>query len=136
MAWLTERYNNIYNFVLSYFDKDQLSEATSSSYSDAEQEYLDNIKEFLEDDAEVTPRERKMLDCIRQRLGITEERAKELEASLSAPQLTEDEQEYLDMYREYAEEGDITEKARRRLDKFAAALGISEDRINELEHIG
>lgn len=100
--------------------------------SSSEQQYLDNIKEFLEDDAEITPRERKMLDRIRQSLGISEERAKELETSLK-PQLTEDEQEYLDMYREYAEKGEITEKERNRLNKFATALGISEERMKQLE---
>ena len=99
-----------------------------------EQEYLDNLKEFLEDDAEITPRERKMLDKIRLSLGISEERAQELEASLK-PQLTDDEQDYLDMYREYKEKGDITEKERRRLDKFASALGISEGRTKEIEQI-
>ena len=98
----------------------------------AEQKYLDNLKEFLEDDAEITPRERKMLDRIRQNLGISEERAKELEDSLQ-PQLTEDEQEYLEMYREYAEKGDVTEKERRRLDKFANALGLSDERVKEIE---
>ena len=105
---------------------------TSSQLTSSEQDYLDNLKELLEDDAEITPRERKMLDRIRQNLGISEERAKELEASLT-PQLTEDEQEYLEMYREYASEGEITEKQRNRLNKFAAALGISEERIEELE---
>ena len=105
----------------------------NSSITDAEQEYLDNIREFLEDDAEITPREHKMLDRIRQKLGISEERAKELEASLAKTQLTEDEQEYLDMYREYAEKGSVTEKERRRLDKFATAMGIQEKRMRELE---
>ena len=114
-------------------DDDEVIEAEKTSkFSDAEQEYLDNLKDFLEDDAEITPRERKMLDRIRQNLGISEERAKELEESLK-PQLTEDEQEYLDMYREYAEKGEITEKERNRLNKFAAALGISEERIKQLE---
>ena len=80
-------------------DEEVIEAEKTSKFSDAEQEYLDNLKEFLEDDAEITPRERKMLDRIRQNLGISEERAKELEASLK-PQLTEDEQEYLDMYRE------------------------------------
>lgn len=107
----------------------------NSSITDAEQEYIDNIREFLDDDAEITPRERKMLDRIRQKLGISEGRAKELEASLSKPQLTEDEQEYLDMYREYAEKGEITEKERRRLDKFAAAMGITAERAKEIEKI-
>ena len=114
-------------------DDDEVIEAEKTSkFSDAEQQYLDNLKEFLEDDAEIIPRERKMLDRIRQSLGISEERAKELETSLK-PQLTEDEQEYLDMYREYAAEGEITDKQRNRLKKFASALSISEQRIKELE---
>ncbi len=135
MEWLTERFKSAYNTIISYYDNQLLSKTTSSSYSDAEQEYLDNLKEFLEDDAEITPRERKMLDRIRQNLGISEERAKELEASLAQPQLTEDEQEYIDMYREYAEKGKITEKERRRLDKFASALGISDERMKEIEKL-
>ena len=74
-----------------------------------------------------------MLERIRQSLGISEQRAAELEASLKIPKLTEDEQEYLDMYREYAEEGEITEKERKRLDRFASALDISPERMKELE---
>ncbi len=108
--------------------------AKSKLYTSQEQEYLDNLKEFLEDDAKITPRERKMLDRIRLSLGLSEERAQELEASLK-PQFTDDEQDYLDMYREYKEKGDITEKERRRLDKFASALGISEGRTKEIEQI-
>ena len=109
--------------------------AVSKITNEAEQEYLDNIREFLEDDAEITPRERKMLDRIRQSLGISKERAQELEASLTKPQLTEDEQEYLDMYHEYSEKGEVTEKERRRLDKFAAAMGISAERVKEIEKV-
>ena len=101
---------------------------SDNSLTDSEQEYLDNLKELLEDGAEITPRERKMLNRIRQTLGISEERAKELEDSMVVSQLTEDEQEYLEMYREYAEDGVIDEKERRRLDKFASGLGISNDR--------
>ena len=103
--------------------------------TDDEQEYLDELRSFLEDDAEITPRERKMLDKIRVKHGISEERAQELEASLAKPQLTEDEQEYLDMYHEYAEKGEVTEKERRRLDKFAVAMGISENRAKEIENL-
>lgn len=40
---------------------------------------------------------------------------------------------YLEMYREYAEKGDITEKGRRRLDKFANALGLTNERVKEIE---
>ena len=113
----------------------QVAQTPTSEYTKAEQEYLDNLKDFLEDDAEITPRERKMLDRIREKLGISKERAAELEASLK-PQLTEDEKEYLDMYKEYIEEGEITDKERRKLDKFARALGIESDRIKEIEKLG
>ena len=92
-----------------------------------DQEYLDALKDFLQD-GDISDRERRMLDRIRQALGISEQCAAELEASLKKPQLTEDEQEYLDMYREYTEEGSITEKIRNRLDRFASALGISPER--------
>ena len=110
----------------------------SSSNSDSElkgkdeQEYLEALKDLL-DDGDISDRERRMLDRMRQSLGISEQRAAELEASLQKPQLTEDEQEYLDMYREYAEEGEITEKIRNRLDRFASALGISPERVKQLE---
>jgi hypothetical protein len=66
-------------------------------------------------------------------LGISEERAKELEASLAKPQLTEDEQEYIEAYREYLVDGSIDEKLRKRLDIFRKGLGISEERAKELE---
>lgn len=111
-----------------------IEKSISRKYTESEQEYLENIKEFYADDTEITPRERKMLDRIRQSLGISEERATELEASLK-PQLTEDEQEYLEMFWVYAERGELTEKERRRLDKFAAALGIDENRIKEIEQL-
>ena len=37
------------------------------------------------------------------------------------------------MYREYAEKGEVTEKERRRLDKFANALGLAKERVKEIE---
>ena len=42
----------------------------------------------------------------------------------------------MDMYKEYIEEGEITDKERRKLDKFARALGIESDRIKEIEKLG
>ena len=91
MEWLVEMFTKSYNAIMSILESSNNRTSNESSYNEAEQEYLDNIREFLEDDAEITPRERKMLDRIRQKLGISEERAKELEASLSKPKLTEDE---------------------------------------------
>lgn len=97
-----------------------------------EQEYLEALKDLLED-GDMSDRERRMLDRMRQSLGISKQRAAELEASLQKPQITEDEQEYLDMYSEYADEGEITDKVRKRLDRFASALDISPERMKELE---
>ena len=105
-----------------------------SGLSDNEQDYLDTLKESFED-GDITPRERKMLERIRVSLGISEERAKEIESLLIGNPITEDEREYVEMYKEYLEDGEISEKERRRLNKFAMALGISQDRINELEKL-
>lgn len=116
----------------SYLASVDETDDNNSAYTAEETEYLESVKDFLEDDAEITPREKKMLDRIRKNLGISEERAKELEDSLK-PQLTDDEKEYLEMYKDYASNGDISEKNRRRLDKFAKALGIAADRQAEIE---
>ena len=102
--------------------------------TESEQEYLDHLKELLEDDTDITPRERKMLDKIRQNLGISEERAKELEDALRNPQLTKSEQEYLDQLKEILEDDtDITPRERKMLDKIRQSLGIGEERAKQLE---
>lgn len=116
-----------YAFISDEWDDDE-------ELTEAEQEYLDELREFMEDDAEITPRERKMLERHRLKLGISEERAKELEASLLHPQLTEVEQEYLDELREAFEDGaDITPRERKMLERHRLKLGISEERAKELE---
>ena len=108
--------------------------SSNSSTSNNEQEYLDEVKACLEEDAVISPRERRLLNRIREKLGITEERAAELEAFLVKPQLTEDEQEYLEEYKACMEEdGEITPKARRMLDRFRNRLGISDERALEIE---
>ena len=47
----------------------------------------------MEEDAEITVHERKMLDHIRQKLNISEERAKELEAEAKAAETNEEKKE-------------------------------------------
>ena len=120
------------SFVEVYKSDVQEKKGNQTGITDLEQEYLDIVKDCIED-GEIGSRERKLLDKIRIKNGISEERAKELESTLNVPQLTEDETEYLEMYHEYAEKGEITEKERRRLDKFALALGLTQKRIEELE---
>lgn len=123
----------VFRSIKEFSDVSTSSEQIDSLYSKNEQEYLSNVKDFLEDDTEITARERKMLDRIRQSLGISEERAKELEASIAKPQLTEEEKEYFEAYQEYLVDGIIDEKSRKRLEIFRKGLGISEERAREIE---
>lgn len=98
----------------------------------SEQEYLDMVKDCLED-GEIGMRERKLLDKIRVKNGISEERAKELEATLNTPQLTDDEKEYLEAFKDACEDGKVSDKQRRLLEKLRVMYGISEERARELE---
>ena len=101
-----------------------------------EQEYLETLKTIYEEDGEISSRERRLLNRLREKLGISERRAQELEDSLKQPQLTADEQEYLDEYRALLD-GDniISNKERRLLEKVRTMLCISERRARELENL-
>lgn len=109
-----------------------INKGRTSSPSEEEQEYVEMYKEYSAD-GKISERDRKMLDKFRSRLGISEERAHELEESCSKPQLTEDEQEYLEMYKEYAADGEISDRDRKMLNKMRDRMGISEARAKELE---
>ena len=122
--------NNLSGNVTS---NDTGGEESDTDYSSSEQEYIEEIKYCLEEDEEISPRERRLLEKLRIKLGITEERAKELEESLLAPALSDEEKEYLEEYKECAADGEITAKDRRLLDKLRKMLGISEERAKELE---
>lgn len=100
--------------------------------TDLEQEYLDMVSECMED-GEIGSRERKLLEKIRVKNGISEERAKELEATLNTPQLTDDEKEYLEAFKDACEDGKVSDKQRRLLEKLRVMYGISEERARELE---
>lgn len=99
-----------------------------------EQEYLEEYKECLEEDGEISLKERRLLDRLRMKLGISNERALELEEALVF-QLTEEEQEYLEEYKMCLEDGEISSRERRLLDRLREKLGISQDRANEIENI-
>lgn len=98
-----------------------------------EKEYLEEVKACLEEDNEISPKERRLLNRLRERLGISEERAAELEASLQSIQLTDDEKEYMEEYKACLEEGEISSKERRLLDRLRDRLSISKERAKEIE---
>lgn len=105
-------------------------------FSDKEQEYLNEVKETIEDYDEIGPKERKRLEKTRMRLGISESRATEIEASICRPKLTDEEKEYLDEVREVRKDYDgISQRERKYLEKTRIRLGISVERANELERM-
>lgn len=111
------------------------AEATSAGNPNDEAEYIEELKACMED-GEISKGERRLLEKLRVKLGISEIRAAELEASLSEPQLTEEEQEYLNEYQEcLAEGGSISAGERRLLDRLRVKLGITEQRAEELENL-
>ena len=95
---------------------------------------MEEIHFMLEDDGVIDERERMILERLRERYNITPERAKELEEQAIASQgLTSEEQEYLSEYKNSLHDGAISDKERRLLNRLAMALGISEERVKELE---
>ena len=102
--------------------------------NDNEARYLEEIYFMLEDNGVIDDRERMILERLRERYNITPERAKELEAqAIAGQELTSEEQEYLSEYKNSLQDGAISERERRLLNRLAMALGISEERVKELE---
>ncbi len=100
-----------------------------------EQEYLDEYKECLQyNNGEFSPSEIRLLDRLRVRLDLSEERVRELKEQANLEnQLSEEEQEYLEDIRLFLEDGVITEKERKILERSRNQLGISEERAKEIE---
>lgn len=106
----------------------------SNVTSDFEQEYLEEVKFMLDDDGIIDAKERSILERFRIKKGISENKAIELENILtSIGDLNENEKEYLEEFKELLNDGEIAEKERRILNRMAGRLGISEDRVKELE---
>lgn len=105
--------------------------SSSASVTSEEQEYLEEIRACLDNDGEISSRERRLLDRLRKTLGITEVRAKELEASVN--DMSDDEKEYQEELKACLEDGTISDRERRLLDRLRKSLGISEERAKAIE---
>lgn len=128
-------YEDCYNECKVYFDNPEefyRLYQDEEAFSTEEQEYIDELK-FMLEDGEIGERERKSLERRRERLGITPLRASELEYSLSSPQITPNEKEYLEEVRLTLEDGEIGPRERKFLDRCASRLGISPDKAKEIE---
>lgn len=105
--------------------------SSSTSITSEEQEYLEEIRACLEGAGEITSKERRLLDRLRKSLGITEARAKELEASLT--DMSDEEKEYQEELKACLENGTISDRERRLLNRLRKSLGISEERAKAIE---
>ena len=125
-----EQYLNRYNAI-----KKNASSTCSSvpKNSDAENEYLEEYKACLVDGT-ISEKERRLLSRLAKSLGISDARVQELEALASTSGITEEEREYLNEYRTcLADNGNISEKEQRLLSRLAKSLGISDERVKELQ---
>ena len=102
--------------------------------SHEEEKYKEEVLFCLEDGGSISDDDRKYLERKRNKFGISPERAAEIE-SMCKPQLTEEEQEYLDTFREMTPDGEISDRMRRLLDRERESLGISQERAEELERL-
>ena len=111
--------------------KSSMHSSSSAFVTSEEQEYLEEIRACLDNDGEISSRERRLLDRLRKTLGITEVRAKEREASVN--DMSDDEKEYQEELKACLEDGTISDRERRLLDRLRKSLGISEERAKAIE---
>lgn len=106
-----------------------------SEMSANEKEYFEELQLSYSDDNEISAKERRLLKRLQQTLGITDERAAYLENICKKPQFTQDELEYLEEYKECIEDdGSISSRSRRLLDKLAVTLCIDSERQITIEN--
>ena len=115
-------------------EKSQSRNTISSTLTYKEKEFLNEVRFCIEDDGIIDNSEQIFLNKTREKLGLTEERAKELQESLLKPQFTENEKEYINALSELMIDGQIPESAQRIVERFRNHLyEIDEQRANEIE---
>ena len=124
--------------LLGYKDIETLDESSDNNLdckiSSNETEYIEEYKVCLADGGEILDKERRLLDRLALSLGISQERVKELEEQCTKQTLSTEENEYLEEYKScLADGGEISDRERRLLDKLSLSLGISQERVQEIE---
>lgn len=103
--------------------------------SDAENQYKEELLFMLEDDEIIDDKERRILNRLKDKLKINDEIANKIESDvLILKEYTQNEKEYIEEYIEFLNDGEITEKERRILNRFATRLELTEERVSELEN--
>jgi len=132
---LRQRKATIWKYVAT-FDDEPIEEQKSATVllSDSEIEYLDDLKTALAEGV-IVDGVRRILERQRMKLGISPDRASELERSISVGQLSDDEEEYIQDFEDCLENGVISDAGRRMLVRRRVKLSISDDRAAELEQM-
>lgn len=116
---------------------DSIDQSLNSELSEDEIAYKEEVEFCLEDASEIDAHSRKFLERKRQKLGLSETRAQEIEDMVKASlvSFTDEEKEYMEALDDVIEDGAIPDNVRRLLERERKSLGISEERAKELEEI-
>lgn len=116
---------------------DSIDQSLNSELSEDELAYKEEVEFCLEDASEIDAHSRKFLERKRQKLGLSETRAQEIEDMVKASlvSFTDEEKEYMEALDDVIEDGAIPDNVRRLLERERKSLGISEERAKELEEI-
>lgn len=115
----------------------QIVQTQNFELSEDEMAYKEEVEFCLEDASEIDAHSRKFLERKRQKLGLSETRAQEIEDMVKASlvSFTDEEKEYMEALDDVIEDGAIPDNVRRLLERERKSLGISEERAKELEEI-
>ena len=113
------------------------TQTQTADLSESELAYKEEVEFCLEDESEISAHSRKFLERKRQKLGLSETRAQEIEDMVKASleSFTDEEKEYMEALDDVIEDGAIPNNVRRLLERERKSLGISEERAKELEEI-
>ena len=111
-----------------------LSDRNYRNLTENEEKYKEEILFCLEENNSISEEDRRYLERKRKKFNISEERAKEIEQNI-LPSLNDNEKEYLETFKEMSNDGIITERCRRLLEREREILGISRTRANEIEKL-
>ena len=113
------------------------NQTQTADLSESELAYKEEVEFCLEDESEISAHSRKFLERKRQKLGLSETRALEIEDMVKASlvSFTDEEKEYMEALDDVIEDGVIPDNVRRLLERERKSLGISEERAKELEEI-
>ena len=102
------------------------TQTQTADLSESELAYKEEVEFCLEDESEISAHSRKFLERKRQKLGLSETRAQEIEDMVKASlvSFTDEEKEYMEALDDVIEDGVIPDNVRRLLERERKSLGM------------